>query len=406
MMDIKKFMVLFVIGNLIFFLQGFGQDILTIKGKVFESDLQTPIPYVNIAVSDGLGTSTNELGEFELKIRNEGQTTKLLKVSCIGYESKQVTLKQEGNLTDINIFLEQKIFPLEQIIINSKAITTDEILKNVNSNLDKNYSSKGFQREAFVRVKRFDAKEALLQTIDIYLEQFHPKGNSKNSPRSTNLIQGRIVGNVVNGLVDDEELYWVDLFFLRRHDINSYSYPYTTPKQYTYSLDKSVYEYEGHPAFLINYSKINPDDEKNGGWPNAIKIVGKIYINESDFAILRIEEEIVLKDFDSLDKSEQAKKFDKAIKFKHLTSLLNFKKDTDGYYLSDSHVRRLSMESIGGEQKWISTFSDLIITSQKDYSKGCNPCNLLFSKAKNEENFWNSHTIYSDVAKHGLPFKH
>lgn len=104
-----------------------------------------------------------------------------------------------------------------------------------------------------------------------------------------------------------------------------------------------------------------------------------MYINEEDHAILRIEESIVLKDYDPREKSEQQKKFNKAIQFKTLFSVVNFKKYNGFYYLSDAHVKRTNGDTRLG---WALAKADLIITAYKPLQSVCNPCNISFSNAQ------------------------
>lgn len=378
----------------------FAQGLTKISGRILEEESKTPVPYANIIISQTSGTSTNEGGYFELKYQNSNSQNMKLKITSIGYESTQVDLKNDGHERPLIVFLKKKIYSLSEITVNANPISPLDILIKVKQNLDKNYISIPFRREEFVRVKKTDDVGNMLQSVEMYFEENLKNGYSKkNRSREINLIQGRIKAITDDKTIDDKALFWIDYFFLKRHDIHQYPYPYEEPKLYTYSLDKEVFEFESKPVYLLNYVKIEPDNPKNGGWPNALKVTGSMYINESDFAILRIEETIELRDFDVNDKSKQVQKFDDAVKFNKLTSILNFKKKNDGYYLSDSHVKKISNEVLNGKATLVHTYTDLLVTQESAKLSPCNPCNWMFSKAKNEEPFWEAHTIYIDFEK-------
>ncbi len=95
-----------------------------IRGKVIETESNTAIPYVNIGIIHrGLGTVSNQNGEFDLDISNVS-TDDSIKFSSIGYLSKQFVL-----LDFINQFSSQKlnevsltphVIVLQEVTINSK----------------------------------------------------------------------------------------------------------------------------------------------------------------------------------------------------------------------------------------------------------------------------------------------
>lgn len=363
---------------------------LTIKGKLVDIENE-PLSYANITIGS-FGSCSSQAGYFEIKL-NGLVTDTALKVSCIGFQTKQITLpKQTSNTIDLGLIrLERKVSELDEVVIKAKQIGVKEILTKISSNLSKNYSPKPFSREVYAVVKKYDVTENLIQKVDVVLEEYYLKGYTKNKRKTDDLLQGRVIGNTT--IVDDEEFYWIDLFFLRRHDAFSYAHPYSSPKSYNYSIDKTIYEYDGIETIALNYELINPATANEGGWPNAVRIYGKMYLNEIDCAILRIEETIVLKDYDPNEKSEQERKFNAAIKFEKLVNTVNFKKYDNFYYLSDSHIERVYSSAINSVRV---VKADLIVTSYKKFNKECNPCNINFSKTVKDPEFWKHHTIFLD----------
>lgn len=356
---------------------------IAVKGKVVAMD-GNPIPYANITFRN-FGTCSNDMGLFGLNISGVNKTI-VIKISCVGYETKEVAVNQISPSIDLGtVTLNVKIMTLDEVMVKAKMTTVEETLEKIYKNLGKNFSEKPFQRQVLARVNKFDQARKLLQVVNVAFDEYCPKGYTKNLKRTINLTHGHSAGEGKYASVDGEELFWIDLFFLRRHDAYLYSHPYTSRKGYSYQIDNNFYEYDGMSAIAIAYTLLNPSDGKNGGWPNATKLTGKIYINETDYAIVRIEETILLRDYNPKDKSTQEKKFNKAIQFKQLTNTVNFKKSNGYYYLSDSHVERKNGNS---DDDWAVVKSDLIVTEYKPFQVECNPCNIDFSKTIQGAKFW------------------
>ena len=226
--------------------------------------------YANITFKN-FGTCSNEDGRFELKLPDLSAPLSI-KISCIGYERKIIDLAAVSVEIDVgSVVLERKITELGEVTIKAKATTVDATLALVLKNLDKNFSPVPFQREGRATVRKFDSSDSLLQTTTVSFDEYYSKGYPKRT-YLLNLMQGHVTGANEYSKVDDAEFYWIDLFFLRRHDAYRYAYPYTFRKAYTYQIEKNVYEYDGVTAISILFEKIDPASEKDGGWPNAVKI--------------------------------------------------------------------------------------------------------------------------------------
>lgn len=98
----------------------------TIKGVVKDSVTGEPISYANILLKHGKGTYSDTLGHFELTTATHSDS---LKVSSLGYASKELILADYKNAHSIEILLNPKIEELNDVLIFSKKITyTDKEL--------------------------------------------------------------------------------------------------------------------------------------------------------------------------------------------------------------------------------------------------------------------------------------
>jgi TonB-linked SusC/RagA family outer membrane protein len=108
---------------------GFAQT--PIKGKLFDNS-GTPLNGASVIVKGTTrGASTNSAGEFTINA-NPGET---LEISMVGYQTASVKL--DRNTTEINLRLEQKTSPVEEIIVigygTQKRASVTGAISSVNS---------------------------------------------------------------------------------------------------------------------------------------------------------------------------------------------------------------------------------------------------------------------------------
>ncbi|KIA82434.1 carboxypeptidase-like regulatory domain-containing protein [Flavobacterium sp. AED] len=89
-------------------------DTKNICGYVFSKEDNSPLENVNIRFENGVGTSTNKKGYFELKKEN---LTDLL-VSCIGFTTKKISVSDLQNKNSQKIYIEVEVSKLNNIITN------------------------------------------------------------------------------------------------------------------------------------------------------------------------------------------------------------------------------------------------------------------------------------------------
>jgi hypothetical protein len=128
----------------VFFLFAFSyycaisQSLTTIQGQLLDLETNAPVVFANV-YTNGSGTSSNQLGRFNLSFYADQKDT-LLTISCIGYETKRISLK---NFKKENvIFLEPKTEVLREVMIT--ALTPKQILKKAEKALLRNFSTSAF----------------------------------------------------------------------------------------------------------------------------------------------------------------------------------------------------------------------------------------------------------------------
>jgi hypothetical protein len=126
------------------------QNMITIKGKVVDSDSRAPLVFATVAVKEtNVAIVTNIDGEFTLKI-GETVTSKNLEVTFLGYKNKVIPISELKDNGYKNIIeLETAPIPIKEVVVKPLD-PTDIVLKAIN-NISKNYESEPNLMTAFYR---------------------------------------------------------------------------------------------------------------------------------------------------------------------------------------------------------------------------------------------------------------
>ena len=138
-----------------------------VKGKITDTK-KTPLSFVSIYLEKTLtGTTSNDNGEYLLKIPKKGKHTIVFQI--LGYQ----TIKKEVTITsfpfELNVELEEENIQLEEVLISTKDNPANRIIRNVIANKESNtdkyarYTAKFYSRGLY-KIK--DAPENFLgQTL-------------------------------------------------------------------------------------------------------------------------------------------------------------------------------------------------------------------------------------------------
>ena len=126
------------------------QQVITIRGRVVDNETGLPLVFAGISVQgSNVSTVTNLDGEFTLKV-SDTETGKI-EFSFIGYKNRVMSIDEMKTNGQRNVIeLETAMIPIKEIIV--KPMVPEEILEEVISRFDENYTSvandmTGFYRE-------------------------------------------------------------------------------------------------------------------------------------------------------------------------------------------------------------------------------------------------------------------
>ena len=143
-----KKIVLSVISLLIVSATIWGQDIITVSGKVQDSSNRRPLGFASVYVSAAnISNVSNMDGIFSLKIPVAHRNDTVV-VSYLGYKSAKIAISSFNN-GELTVNLEPSVYSLEQIVIKPQDAAS--IVKMAISNIVKNYPSRAVQMTAFYR---------------------------------------------------------------------------------------------------------------------------------------------------------------------------------------------------------------------------------------------------------------
>jgi len=143
-----KKVILSVISLLIVSTAIWGQEIITVSGKVQDVTNKSPLGFASIYMSSGnISNVSNMDGVFSLKIPASNRSDTLL-ISYLGYKSVKIAVNSFNN-KELVINLEPSAYALEQVVVKPQDAAS--MVKMAITNIPKNYPSKAVHMTAFYR---------------------------------------------------------------------------------------------------------------------------------------------------------------------------------------------------------------------------------------------------------------
>jgi len=262
-----------IITTLIFLL--FQQTIFSqkklISGKIIDNITQKSIYNAHIySVNLGEGTISNSDGNFYLIVAKNDE----IHISCIGYE-KMVIKLSDNDIGNLVIKMNQKIESLDEIVVNAKTVSVNEILNKVFDNFKKNHYIEPVYYNFYNRVIKYE-KDSILTSIEEYAGTI--KQNRAHFTKY-NIEKGRIKYLTKDSLKQLKEHRVISMDKMYLDNIYKYREDYIKKK----GLKKYTYKILGRTVFLDrNCYRISFYTDENTYYKKGI-----LYIDMQDFAVAR-----------------------------------------------------------------------------------------------------------------------
>jgi hypothetical protein len=254
---------------------------ITVTGKVWDEQLQHPLPYVSVAIEGtSEGTVTNGDGVFLLKVRKAFES-KQIAISHIGFKTYKLPIELTKD-QKVDIYLKQNIISLQEVVI--RRVDPLDIVNQALKNRKENYATHPVYLSTFYR-EGVQKNGKYLSYIEALLKIYKPSFDQSFSSDLTKEIKSRKITNTDNsdtlimkirgGISACLSLDIVRSMpdFLDRAEM----------QKYRYSLSDIV-TFESRNAYSIFFEQV-------GGVEDAL-FTGNLYIDTDSLAILGADFEI------------------------------------------------------------------------------------------------------------------
>ncbi|MCA6074243.1 carboxypeptidase-like regulatory domain-containing protein [Fulvivirga sedimenti] len=260
-----------------------AQRSFTVSGTLIDSDSKEPLVFATIGVkNESISTVTNSLGKFDFHIPAEYKDN-LMVISMMGYENREVPIRDLINKDTILFQLNKATKVLEEVVIKD-SLTGADITQIAVNRIEDNFPMEPFLLEGFYRdLKKLGGTyfSLLEAAVKIYDEDY---GYPKNKDR----LRERVgLTEVRKSLGYDNK--WVRYFeqnnllesLLLENDVRYHDFPDIDPEKVNpfyqdFKRIKITY-YNEHRVYVV---------ERNT--PNRFT---RMYIDTETYAIIRIEQE-------------------------------------------------------------------------------------------------------------------
>lgn len=368
---------------------------ISVSGVVKDKKTKKKLEYVNVSVpGTGLGTVTNEDGEFLIKI-NDSIDARSIEISHLGYSNYRLPLDKK-NFQRSEILLTANINLLNEVVVES--MEPLDLIKKAIQRIDENYSSEanlmtGFYRETVKKGRNYiNISEAV---IDIYKTPYKDggvtrdrvqieKGRKLLSQKSGDTLAVKLIGgpnlSVYLDIAKNPELL-LDAEILRC---------------YKFKMEEPVMIDE-RPHFVVSFA---PQVDL----PYAL-YYGKLYIDKQSIAFTRAEFSLSM---DDKNKATQAilkkKPYNLRFKPEEVSFLVNYKLRDGISYLN--YIRSEFKFKCDWKRRLFSTnyaiVSEMVVTSGKVGNVNNIPSKLSFKQDQSlsdnvssfhDANFWENYNI-------------
>jgi thiol-disulfide isomerase/thioredoxin len=273
-----------------------------IEGRLTDVQTKEGIPYASIGILGyPIGTSSNAEGFFMLKVPGEIISKDFkIKISSMGYEN--IILENPMGFQELQMKASTTF--LKEVIVFSKEMTPQKIVKKAFSNIKKNYNTKPFVYNNFYRhyCKDDTVYGRLIEAaVDVYKRKGYkvqqPFPGNKDEVRVTQLrrsfdkthvsqshIPIAIYSVLGADMVGFQRKTTSSTFLVSLQDVSALK---INLKKTVFTLD-GITEFDNQQVYRINYAIYDSLTLTSGiAW--RAKLTGTLYINTKDYAFVKVE---------------------------------------------------------------------------------------------------------------------
>ncbi|WP_162847023.1 carboxypeptidase-like regulatory domain-containing protein [Mucilaginibacter gracilis] len=251
---------------------------ISISGKVTALNDGHPIVQASISISrKGVGTATNAAGMFVLIIpaNNLGDT---LKISCVGFKTKQLPIASLTNKAELNLALENNNTELKEVTI--AYYDAVKIIEKAISRIPDNYINHPHILRGFYRMYTYSGQaplqlsEAVFDVYNFGYADKHAdlfkliKARNEKNERDFNAVE---LGQKPNSVFEDDIINHINACgFLNNEGLTKHRFEV-----------KGIVDFKGYEAYQIDFKEKTPELEGT--------FRGSIYIETKTYAFIHFD---------------------------------------------------------------------------------------------------------------------
>jgi hypothetical protein len=290
---------------LFFFHPASGQNFLEIQGRIVDSINNNPLSFGQISLQNtGLGTATNEDGDFRLDIPSINIKDTLL-FYYLGYETRRISVKAcLGN----SLVIPLKPVMLQLSEVEVVGLTPQEVIRKAVMAIPSNYGKDPLIMTAFIRSQKSvnnelaEYTEAIIDDLKNGYYLYRP-GEAKKKHQQSNipmLLKGRVNSdtNLVNAMGDvGRNVGCLSCNFI--NDLVEFYHHSILDEElfryYNFSMEELIQPGAGK-IFHIRFEQ--KKDIKKRLWK------GDLYIDAASFAIMKITQKPSMYAYNAYEKTK------------------------------------------------------------------------------------------------------
>ena len=165
-------------------------NVVVAKAIVRDAQTQDPIPYVSASIAEtGIGTITNQTGEFMLKIPLS-DSAQSIQISHVGYNQQTIPVELFLN-SPVDIYMQTKTVPLQEVIIG--LVNPQKIIREMINNKPVNYQNAPVYFTSFYR-EGIEKKNTIVSLTEAVF-QIYKTGFESSANDQVKLLKMRKISN-------------------------------------------------------------------------------------------------------------------------------------------------------------------------------------------------------------------
>lgn len=310
-------------------------DIVEFKGRILDKSTSKPIPFANVGVMGSYyGAATDIDGYFTVKIPTRYKDSSV-RMTAVGYTFYTSTVNELSESNDSLFYLVPKSYKINEVEINAESLVLQRILRTASDNITRNYIQRPFEYQAYYKCDMLNGekldkrREGVLKIFDNkgYMRSSMAKTFSQINYKFTESRKSKANRRLSDGFTIVDDLLTFDIVRSPRNILDK-----SFLSQYELKEEAKFVE-KGDSIIIIKYRNKRPSLSTTGD-VFAKEYSGRIYINLSNYAVVKNELVIKASDYSNIGRGfavADKSKDEKDLEYKITTT---YAKNNNHYYLS------------------------------------------------------------------------